>query len=408
MTRLVALTERTDADRWAEVRDEEALWGDLRPELLAAVRTVLETTMESELWERLQAERYKRTACRRSYRNGYYRRGLVTELGLVDELRIPRARAFAYRPSFLARAARRTGVVDDVLRQAFLRGLSTRETAALATSLTGISLSAAAVSRLGRALDGQVAAFHRRPIAFPARYLLLDGLWLSVRANGRAAKRVVLACYGIDQAGRRELLDYGQATSESSVAWRRLLGSLIRRGLDPEAIELVTADGAGGIAAAVDEAFPRAALQRCWTHRAQNILEALPLRERRACLVGCDGSTGHAPDGPPCRPTGAGHRPGGRATPGSCGPSSMTSTSSSPCSRCPRSSGRACARRTYWNGPSGSCAGGSARSARSPTGAPPTGSSTARCSASTSSWPDARSLYFHRDLMWPTGPVGLP
>ena len=287
MTRLVALSDRTAAMRWAEVPDEEALWGDLRPELLAAVRTVLETTMESELWDQLRADRYERTACRRSYRNGSYGRGLVTELGLIEELRIPRARAFAYRPSFLERAARRTAVLDEVLRQAFLRGLSTRETAALAETLTGVTLSAAGVSRLVARLDGLVARFHRRPIAFPAPYLLVDGLWVSVRGSaGRAARRVVLAVYGIDRDGRRELLDYAQATSESAAAWRRLLSDLVRRGLDPECVVLVTADGAGGIAAAVDEVFPRAALQRCWTHRLRNLLEALPLAERRACLRG--------------------------------------------------------------------------------------------------------------------------
>ncbi|MGH2975006.1 MAG: IS256 family transposase [Gemmatimonadales bacterium] len=286
MSRVVALTDRTEAMRWAEVPDEEALWGDLRPELLAAVRAVLETTMEAEFWDQLRAARYERTACRRGYRNGSYGRGLVTELGLIEELRIPRARAFAYRPSFLERAARRTRVVDEVLRQAFLRGLSVRETAALAETLTGVSLSAAAVSRLVARLDGLVERFHRRPIAFLARYLLVDGLWVSVRTNGRAARRVVLGVYGIDAAGRRELLDYAQATSESAAAWRRLLSDLVRRGLDAQAVALVTADGAGGIAAAVDEVFPRAALQRCWTHRLRNLLEALPLAERRACLRG--------------------------------------------------------------------------------------------------------------------------
>jgi hypothetical protein len=39
MATVPALTDRTPAQRWAEVKDEEALWGDLRPELLAAVRS---------------------------------------------------------------------------------------------------------------------------------------------------------------------------------------------------------------------------------------------------------------------------------------------------------------------------------------------------------------------------------
>lgn len=287
MATVPALTDRTEAQRWAEVRDEDALWGDLRPELLAAVKTILEATMEDELTAEVLATRYERTPWRTDLRNGSYHRTLVTELGAITDLAVPRRRLVPYRPSFLARAARRTASVDAVLRRAFLRGLSTRETAALAETLTGVALSAAAISRLVRALDAQVAAFHRRPITFPARYLLLDGLWVSVRGgHRRAGRRVVLACYGIAADGRRELLDYRQATAESTVAWGGLLRSLVERGLDPDAVVLVTADGADGIAAAVAEAFPAAALQRCWTHRVRNVLEALPLAERRPCLRG--------------------------------------------------------------------------------------------------------------------------
>lgn len=44
-----ALSTRTEAQRWLEVRDDEGLWGDLRPELCEAVRVILETTMEAEL-----------------------------------------------------------------------------------------------------------------------------------------------------------------------------------------------------------------------------------------------------------------------------------------------------------------------------------------------------------------------
>lgn len=282
-----ALTDRTPAQRWAEVRDEDALWGDLRPELLEAVRRILEATMEDELAAELLATRYERTPWRTDLRNGAYHRTLVTELGAITDLAVPRRRLVPYRPSFLARAARRTTTVDRVLRRAFLRGLSTREAGALAETLTGVSLSAASISRLVRSLDAQVAAFHRRPVPFPARYLLLDGLWVSVRrGDGRASRRVILAAYGIDAHGHRELLDYRQAASESTAEWSRFLRSLVERGLDPDAVRLVAADGAGGIAAAVAEAFPAADLQRCWTHRVRNILEALPVAERRACLRG--------------------------------------------------------------------------------------------------------------------------
>ena len=284
MESLVALDRRTPAMRWREVHDESSLWGDLRPELADAVSVILHATMEDELAALLTAKPYERTRDRSGYRNGRFRRWLATEIGAI-ELSVPRARQVTYHPSFLERAARRTSTVDGLLRTAFLRGLSTRETAALAERLTGVALSAATISRLTAQLDGQVAAFHRRRIRMPVRYLLLDGLWVSVRAsNGHAYRRVVLAAYGISDDGTRELLDYRQALGESTTAWGALLRSLIERGLDPGGVLLVVADGAGGIAAAVAEAFPDAAFGRCWTHRVRNLLDAIPFGQRKSAL----------------------------------------------------------------------------------------------------------------------------
>jgi len=284
MTSLVALDRRTPEMRWREVRDESSLWGDLRPELAGAVSVILHATMEDELAALLAARPYERSLDRAGYRNGRSRRWLATEIGSI-ELSVPRGREIAYHPSFLERAARRTSTVDELLRTAFLRGLSTRETAALAEKLTGVALSAATISRLTAQIDDQVVAFHHRPIRLPVRYLLLDGLWVSVRASdGHAYKRVVLAAYGISADGRRELLDYRQALGEAATAWGNLLRSLIARGLDPDGVVLVVADGAGGIESAVAEAFPDAAFGRCWTHRVRNLLGAIPLGQRKSCL----------------------------------------------------------------------------------------------------------------------------
>lgn len=44
MATVFALTERTEAQRLLVVRDDEWLWGDLRPELCEAVRVILEMT----------------------------------------------------------------------------------------------------------------------------------------------------------------------------------------------------------------------------------------------------------------------------------------------------------------------------------------------------------------------------
>jgi len=91
MSSVVALDRRTPAMRFREVRDEESLWGDLRPELAAAVSQILHATMEDELTVLLAARRYERTTCRLDQRNGHYRRWLLTGMGAV-ELAVPRTR----------------------------------------------------------------------------------------------------------------------------------------------------------------------------------------------------------------------------------------------------------------------------------------------------------------------------
>ena len=353
MRTVPALTDRTAAERWSEVRDEDGLWGDLRPELLEAVRTILETTMEDELAAELVASCYERTPWRIDLRNGAYHRTLVTELGAITDLRVPRRRLVPYRPSFLERAARRTPCVDRVLRQAFLRGLSTRETAALAETLTGVSLSAASVSRLARVLDAQVAAFHRRPIDFRARYLLVDGLWVSVRGSGgRAHKRVILAAYGIDGHGRRELLDYRQATSESSAAstprrsgWSPPTAPAGSPRPPPRPLRPPTCSAAGRIGSGTCSTPSR------WPSGGP------------ACAA-CARSTGPPHGEQRWRRTGAGRQPGGLVTQGSSAVSRPISTSCSRCSPCLRRSACTCARRTSSSAPSASFAAGSDRSAR--------------------------------------------
>jgi transposase-like protein len=115
-------------------------------------------------------------------------------------------------------------------------------------------------------------------------------------ASCHAAKRVVLAAHGISADGRRELLDYRQATAESTMAWGVLLRSLVERGLDPDGVVLVAADGADGIASAVAEAFRDASLQRCWTHRVRATcsMQSRSPSERAPC-ADCGRSIGRRP-----------------------------------------------------------------------------------------------------------------
>ena len=60
MVRVKTLTERTVAERFREIKDEEDLWGDITEQSRALAKRIVESSLEEELTERLAASHYRR------------------------------------------------------------------------------------------------------------------------------------------------------------------------------------------------------------------------------------------------------------------------------------------------------------------------------------------------------------
>ncbi len=85
-----------------------------------------------------------------------------------------------------------------------------------------------------------------------------------------------LVLVGVRPDGRKELVAVVDGYREDTQSWLDLLRDLRARGMrDPE---LAVGDGALGFWAALREVFPRTREQRCWVHKTQNVLAALPQR----------------------------------------------------------------------------------------------------------------------------------
>jgi hypothetical protein len=84
-----------------------------------------------------------------------------------------------------------------------------------------------------------------------------------LKAHG-AIRRPVLVVLGLGPDGRKEIIDFHLAQSESAAEWEHFLGDLIRRGLVGDALEMICLDGGGGLLAALPTAFPAIPVQRCW------------------------------------------------------------------------------------------------------------------------------------------------
>jgi len=284
MVQVKDLTELSLRDLWREVKGEEDWWGDLKKETVRVVRRLLEGAMEAELLEQLRAGRYRRTELRRGYRNGYRERSLLTELGLVEHLRVPRDREGQYQPTVLPRYQRRQGKVNHLVREMFLCGVSTRKVQEVLSPLLGPVVSAQTVSRIVRILDGEVWRYHQRRLRDCYQYLFLDGITLKVKRATGVKKRLVLCAYGITLQGERELISFRQATSESEAQWEAFLRDLYDRGLKGTALRLITTDGCRGLLLALDMVYPYVARQRCWVHKLRNVAARVPRKHQEACL----------------------------------------------------------------------------------------------------------------------------
>jgi putative transposase len=239
-----------------------------RPIGRQALEKIIEAQMAAAVERYLQQLEADDVADRR---NGTYRRHLLTELGDI-ELAVPRTRR--YSPVEVIRAyARRTREIDRVILAGFVLGLSTRKVGETLLALLGRAVSATTVSQVAKTLDAAAAAFHRRPLANRYQALMLDGVVLARKTGAGALKRPVLVALGLRPDGKKEIIDFRLAGSESALEWERFLSDLYRRGLTGEGLDMICVDGGKGLLKALPIVLPQIPVQRCWAHKIRNVLD---------------------------------------------------------------------------------------------------------------------------------------
>jgi hypothetical protein len=139
---------------------QESFWGDFQGRTREALKRILEADSEQQMAEYLGLKWYERSGeqePRVDSRNGYYERDYVTRLGMV-RLRVRRTRKRSFLPRGLKALERRAPEVAELIRQAFLRGISTRQAGRVVAISTDEPVSAQTVSKLTRVLNRQVGS----------------------------------------------------------------------------------------------------------------------------------------------------------------------------------------------------------------------------------------------------------
>lgn len=180
-----------------------------------------------------------------------------------------------FRSSILPPWARKSPKVAEVLPLMYLHGMSTGD---FAPALAGFfvsaaGLSASVVTRLTTQWQAEQRAFAERDLSEKDFvYVWADGVHFNVRLE--EDRLCCLVIVGVRVDGTKELVAIADGYRESTESWADLLRDLKRRGM--RAPMLAVGDGALGFWGALGEVFAATRGQRCWVHKAANVLNALP------------------------------------------------------------------------------------------------------------------------------------
>lgn len=241
------------------------------------VKAVIEEVLEEEMTEHLAAGYRERTLSRRGERNGHYTRDLITPVGKIARLKVPRNREGTFLTEVFERYKRMTGEVEEAVLEMYLQGVSTRKIAAITghsqspylAGLSRIRIGKDAVSRIAQSLEGELSAWRGRPLDLTYPYLYLDASYFKVNWGGRVVDLALLVAVGVNEEGYRGhgrspyilVLAVEPAGGERKEAWRNLLKGLLEQGL--HGVRVIS-DDPPSIRQAVMAELPGARLSAAW------------------------------------------------------------------------------------------------------------------------------------------------
>jgi putative transposase len=242
------------------------------------IATLLESLvnqiLQAQITKQLAVEPSERTEERQDNQNCSYPHQLTTQVeGLT--LHVQGSRNGKFSTELFDHYQRSEQAFVLALMEMVVNGTSTRKVAQVTEELCGSEFSKSTVSDLCKRLDPLVESWNNRSlrdIHYP--FVIVDALVLKIREDGRIQSRGIMIAVGVNTDGYCEALGLMPGDAESESCWNEFFTWLKGRGLS--GVDLIVADGHGGLIQAVRRSFQGVLWQRCQTHFIRNIMDATP------------------------------------------------------------------------------------------------------------------------------------
>jgi putative transposase len=197
----------------------------------ASLALILNSLMEKERDEYINALSHERTDERRGYRNGYYERELITGVGSL-KLKVPRTRDGEFSTTVFEKYKRCDQALILSMMEMFVNGVSTRKVTKIVEELCGSSVSKSLVSNLMKSLDPVINDWRNQPLNvhyYP--FIYVDAMYIKVRENRKVVSKSVHIAIGVNEGGHREIIGLKINHTESTDSWTSFFEYLKSRGL---------------------------------------------------------------------------------------------------------------------------------------------------------------------------------
>ena len=202
-------------------------------------------------------------------RNGSYYRDLLTGMGNLEDLNIPRDRLSEFTPELIDKWERSLKPMDSLVLKLYSKGMSTRDVEDVISDIYGKDISPQSVTNITKEIEEERVAWERRGLKKRYTVIFIDALFTKIRRD-RVSSDAVYTVAAIDTDGYRDILGQYIGASESAMFWKEALKDLKDRGV--EEVLLFVFDGLSGLEGVVKEVFPISKTQLCVVHQIRNTL----------------------------------------------------------------------------------------------------------------------------------------
>lgn len=205
-------------------------------------------------------------------RNGFYEREFaIKNVGCV-RVRVPRDRNRKFSSSIIPKNEQIDSRLKEDLAVLHLAGISNRTLAMVSKRILGVEVGKDTVHKSLAVVEEKALKWLERDLTKKYWCLFIDGTNFKIQRRGSTEKEPTLVVVGIDENNCKSLLALQPGQKDNAESWQIVFKDLIKRGLNPELVQIGVMDGLPGLEKAFKETFTKSMTGRCWVHAKRNAM----------------------------------------------------------------------------------------------------------------------------------------